>query len=333
MTGVLGWAILAFTTWHQRQAQEGWKQTRHQLEDQLAFHDAAQRRLRATNTSLNHQLAWLKSEIDQLVAAHGVLASVLDRQVLASGQLSEMEAKREATEITVATLALQQEVLKSRHAASRAMLARRSQFDGTEHFVATDAEEASKVSSPMTTMAAIGEGLYAFASLKVPRSSTLNADDVLISKSTTNTKVASDRTAHASGHSIAATFIRIDDSPGSLSATNWADAQFELGKSLASRGRRRSGTRQLQEAVLAFKAAAGEWSHSQVPLKWAAVHFELGRTLALLSQRSGNPAFRTASIKALNDSLSVSSEAGVVTSATEARRLLDELNTAVTNAF
>ena len=304
-------------------------QTKHQLEEQLTFQGVAQRRITATNASLNRQLAGLESEIDQLITAHGALGSVLARKVQAVDQLSEIEAKRKAAEIVVATLALQQEVLKSKHAASRAMLASRSELDETVQILTADTE----VASPVMMMAKIGEGLYAFTSLNVPGSSTLITDDLLASKSTAMTKTGSDRTANASVPWIATPINGTDASPDTMPVTSWADAQFELGKSLAAAGRQSSGTHELQNAVLAFKAAASEWSRSQAPLKWAAVHFELGRTLALLSRRLGDPAFRTASIEALNESLSVSSQAEVVTSAEAARRLLDELTIEKTNMF
>jgi hypothetical protein len=195
--------------------------------------------------------------------------------------------------------------------------------------LAADTEGTSQVA----IIPAIGGGLYAYTSLKVPGSSTLDADDVLVSKSTAMTKVGSDRMANASRSWIATPTSGTDASLDRMPVTNWADSQFELGKSLAAAGRESSGTRELQDAVLAFKAAAGEWSRFQVPLKWASVHFELGRTLALLSRRLGDPDLRTASIEALNESLSVSSHAEVATSTIAARRLLHELSNETTNPF
>ena len=304
-------------------------QIRHQLEEQLAVDDVTKRRFRATNDGLNLQVARLEREVNQLVAAHGALDLVLDRQAQAADQLSEIEAKRKAAEIVIATLALQREALKSSLAASWATLARRSEPGEKVEILAADTVGTSEVA----IMPVIGGGLYAYTSLKVPGSSTLDADHVLVSKSTEMTNVGSDRMANASLSWIATPTSGTDASPDRMPVTNWADSQFELGKSLAADGRESSGTRELQDAVLAFNAAAGEWSPIQVPLKWASVHFELGRTLALLSRRRGDPDLRTASIEALNKSLSVSSHADGATSTNAARRLLDELSNETTNPF
>lgn len=68
----------------------------------------------------------------------------------------------------------------------------------------------------------------------------------------------------------------------------WAKTQYELGRSLMIRGERNSGTRELSEAVLAFRAALGEWSKGDDSLRWSAVQNDLGYALALLGQRQGH---------------------------------------------
>jgi hypothetical protein len=68
----------------------------------------------------------------------------------------------------------------------------------------------------------------------------------------------------------------------------WATDQYEFGRALVARGERNSGTRELNEAVLAFQAALGEWTRSRDPLRWAAAQNDLGYALALLGQRQGD---------------------------------------------
>ncbi len=65
----------------------------------------------------------------------------------------------------------------------------------------------------------------------------------------------------------------------------WASKQYELGRHLVTQGERSSGSRELNEAVLAFRAALGEWPKDRDPLRWAAVQNDLGYALALLGKR------------------------------------------------
>jgi len=68
----------------------------------------------------------------------------------------------------------------------------------------------------------------------------------------------------------------------------WASNQYELGRKLVIRGEQNSGTRELNEAVLAFKSALGEWARDRDPVRWAATQNDLGYALALLGQRQGD---------------------------------------------
>lgn len=73
-----------------------------------------------------------------------------------------------------------------------------------------------------------------------------------------------------------------------MASDAWAVKQYELGRVLVTRGERNSGTRELNEAVLAFRAILGEWSRDRDPLRWAATQNDLGYALALLGQRRGD---------------------------------------------
>ena len=68
----------------------------------------------------------------------------------------------------------------------------------------------------------------------------------------------------------------------------WALKQYELGRTLVARSENISGIRELNEAVLAFKAVLNEWSRDQNPERWAAAQSNLGYALTLLGKRQGS---------------------------------------------
>lgn len=79
---------------------------------------------------------------------------------------------------------------------------------------------------------------------------------------------------------------RTDDAKTDRTASDeWASKQYDLGRALVTRGERNSGTRELNEAVLAFRAALGEWPKDRDALRWAVTQSDLGYALALLGQR------------------------------------------------
>lgn len=68
----------------------------------------------------------------------------------------------------------------------------------------------------------------------------------------------------------------------------WAAEQYELGRQLVSQGEKNSGTVELNNAVLAFRAALGEWPKDRNLLRWAATQNDLGYALALLGRRQSD---------------------------------------------
>lgn len=89
------------------------------------------------------------------------------------------------------------------------------------------------------------------------------------------------------------------DQPGSLAvsaqgsadeseAANWAEDQYLLGLRLLSTAERSSGTRELSDAILAFKAVLGEWPKQRDPKRWAIARSDLGYALALLGKRTAD---------------------------------------------
>ena len=65
----------------------------------------------------------------------------------------------------------------------------------------------------------------------------------------------------------------------------WIEDQYVLGLTLLANAERRSGTRELGDAVLAFKAVLGEWSKDDNRIRWATARSDLGYALALLGKR------------------------------------------------
>jgi hypothetical protein len=312
--------------WQQLQSQENRADLQRRLEDQDARHGLAERRFNARNADLSRQVAALESEIDGLLTAQGELAKIEERRREANGQLLTMEAKKNAVEVATATLALHYEVMKSRYTPSKVAGLRERQTRSLSKAPATDVRRnISSVSSQPPATHAFREGLYAFASLEVSEPESEGEGGMSITRQAVHAKSVDDRSTSATARSIKAAFKRADVAPPSLSGTDWADSQFELGQALAAEGRRRSGTRELKEAVLAFRAIVGEWSRETAPLKWAMVQIELGRTLALLSRRGGDPSVQSESIVALGNALDVLVRAGESSLADDARRLLDEM--------
>lgn len=72
-------------------------------------------------------------------------------------------------------------------------------------------------------------------------------------------------------------------------AEDWADKQYLLGLKLLSSAEQNSGTRELSDAVLAFKAVLGEWPKERNRMRWAIARSDLGYALALLGKRQKNP--------------------------------------------
>lgn len=70
-------------------------------------------------------------------------------------------------------------------------------------------------------------------------------------------------------------------------ATDWAKDQYLMGLNLLSSAEQSSGVRELNDAVLAFKAVLGEWSKDRDPMRWAIAQSDLGYALALLGKRQG----------------------------------------------
>ncbi|MGI9449568.1 MAG: hypothetical protein ACR2QH_02805, partial [Geminicoccaceae bacterium] len=81
-----------------------------------------------------------------------------------------------------------------------------------------------------------------------------------------------------------------DDSAADEQAASdaWALKQYELGRILIARSENHSGTRELNEAVLAFKAVLNEWPKDRNPERWAATQSDLGYALTLLGKRHGS---------------------------------------------
>jgi hypothetical protein len=72
----------------------------------------------------------------------------------------------------------------------------------------------------------------------------------------------------------------------------WAEEQYLLGLTLMARGEQSTGTTELADAVLAFRAALSEWTAASddEPLRRAIAQNDLGYALALLGQRQSNVA-------------------------------------------
>jgi len=79
-----------------------------------------------------------------------------------------------------------------------------------------------------------------------------------------------------------------DEIDEGAAAEDWAEDQYLLGLSLLSTAEQHSGTRELNDAILAFKAVLGEWPKERDRMRWAIARSDLGYALALLGRRQGS---------------------------------------------
>lgn len=85
--------------------------------------------------------------------------------------------------------------------------------------------------------------------------------------------------------------------------SNWAEDQYLLGLRLLSTAEQNSGTRELNDAILAFKAVLGEWPKQRDPMRWAIARSDFGYALALLGKRQGDPSILEQAAAACRDAL------------------------------
>lgn len=93
------------------------------------------------------------------------------------------------------------------------------------------------------------------------------------------------------------------EAPKKDAAEDWAEDQYLLGLSLLSAAEQNSGTRELNDAILAFKAVLGEWPKERDRIRWAIARSDLGYALALLGKRQGRVGVLDAAVVASRDAL------------------------------
>ncbi len=89
------------------------------------------------------------------------------------------------------------------------------------------------------------------------------------------------------------------------SAANWAEDQYLLGLRLVSSAEQSSSTRELNEAILAFRAVLDEWPRDRDPMRWAIAQSDLGYALALLGKRRDDTSLLSKAVEACDDALTV----------------------------
>ena len=93
------------------------------------------------------------------------------------------------------------------------------------------------------------------------------------------------------------------EAPKKDEAEDWAEKQYLLGLSLLSTAEQNSGTRELNDAILAFKAVLGEWPKKRDRIRWAIARSDLGYALALLGKRQGRVGVLEEAVAASRDAL------------------------------
>jgi tetratricopeptide (TPR) repeat protein len=91
----------------------------------------------------------------------------------------------------------------------------------------------------------------------------------------------------------------------------WAQTQNNLGNALMNLAEWESGTRRLEEAVIAYREALKERTRERVPLQWAATQNNPGITLRVLGQRERGTGRLEEAREAFGSSWDVYREAGM----------------------
>lgn len=223
--------------------------------------------------------------------------AVESRLQQAEAGVAERQKHAEALDRDIASLAMRRETILSSLDAAEMM-----QMQNDRALIEPDEEDEKPAASPtaaepseaapVSIQAAIvvdevpeerdrSRGLYQFGSLSAEPGATARRQDVGL----TPPEDISDESA------------RRDD------AANWAEDQYVLGLNLLSTAERNSGTRELDEAILAFKAVLGEWPKGRDPMRWAIAQSDLGYALALLGRRRGDVAVLEQAVDASRDAL------------------------------
>ena len=98
--------------------------------------------------------------------------------------------------------------------------------------------------------------------------------------------------------------------------------QNGLGNALSDLGRRESGTRQLEEAVAAYREALKEQTRERVPLQWARSFGNEGIALMLLAERRGDAGMAETALSQINVALETMRDGGDAPSAAYYERQL-----------
>jgi tetratricopeptide (TPR) repeat protein len=101
-------------------------------------------------------------------------------------------------------------------------------------------------------------------------------------------------------------------------------SQNNLGIALATLGKRKSGTDELEKAVVAHREALKERTRKRVPLDWAMTQNNLGNALLTLGERQNGTARLEEAVKAYDAALTVFATAEAEYYAGVCRRNRDE---------
>lgn len=215
---------------------------------------------------------------------------------------AERQKRSEALDRDIAELAIRKETLLANLGAAERTMAAKALRNIVEKSIATAAlpskEDGTPKPNAVRQSAAIVEravveravvedkdssrGLYQFGSLSADPSAVTGGQGGLPPSASLENSEARDRKEERS---------------------NWAEDQYLLGLRLLSTAEQNSGTRELNDAILAFKAVLGEWPQRRDPMRWAIARSDFGYALALLGKRQGNAGVLEQAAAACRDAL------------------------------
>ena len=111
---------------------------------------------------------------------------------------------------------------------------------------------------------------------------------------------------------------------------DWAETQNNLGDALEALGEQETGTRYLEEAISAYRAALEEYTRERVPLDWAETQISLGNALKVLGERETGTAQLEEAVAAFDACLTVTETAWPKERVEEVRSHRDETRAEIT---
>ncbi len=319
---LLGWSLFAYSQYQLQEHSRDAAHSRGQLQAQLSAAELERQELARQIEDVRQQLAERRALSRSLMAARLELASTeqqlhAEREALAERQTELSNSGQLLAALRSETLTTKDALLKARGSLNRRLQTTiaeaQTELQAVLTALQTKKAEAASLDRKLAELALRREQLAAVAALPppAPTAAPARATPAEVAELPGEARPSGDRAglyrlgalsvpsdaelAQAAGGEAtpaASDLAGLAATPAAGTASppaSWAEAQYRLGVSLASAGEQDSGSRKLEDAVLAFRAALGEWTAETAPRQRPRALTDLGHSLALLGRRKNDP--------------------------------------------